>query len=210
MNDPTLSPTHPVNQIPSELLTLGTSRFEAKLTSVQRCEILALRMSKMSVGAVAVTFGVNRRTVTHIANEESNKYQSVRKLRDQMGHEAFVTKYVTEDLIDRVKAAALTREAQESYTEYDQEQPTRSGVANKRATKSSGVTMHRGPNHAFTHRIEIGWVENTEGFPDGWYFKLLDVDGPEATEWSGTGNEADHATSGTALAAARNYLNENY
>lgn len=210
MNDPTLSPAHPVNQIPSELLTLGTSKFEAKLTVTQRCEILALRIAKMSVGAVAATFGVNRRTVTHIANEDSNKYQAVRNLRDQMGREAFVTKYVTEDLIDRVKAAAQTREAQESYTEYDQEQPTRTGTANKRATKSSGITMHRGPNHAFTHRIEIGWVEGAEGYEDGWYFKLLDVDGPEATEWSGTGNETDHLTSGVALVAARNYLNENY
>lgn len=206
----TLSPTHPASLIPKELLTLGESRFAAKLTVNERCQVLALRIAGMSIGAVAVTFGVNRRTVTHICNDDSPRYHAIRKIRDTMGNDAFVTKFVTEDLVDRVKEAATKPEANESYAEHDALNPERKGVPNKRATKCSGISMHKGPNHAFTHRVSVEWVEDRAGYADGWYSTLLDVEGEDASVPFGDPDQNSHLTSGTALAYAKNYCNENY
>lgn len=211
MNDPTLSPHHPVNLIPTELMSLGSSKFEAKLSSTERCQILALRLSGMSIGAIAVTFGVNRRTVTHIHNESSPRYHSVRKIAETMGRDAFLAKFVTEDLIDRIRANAVRAEAQESGEKADKRRSTESnGVPNPRATRHAGITMHKGPGHEFTHRIEVLWVEGKEGYADGWYSKLLDSGTVDATEPFGDPDAKTHMTSATALAYAREYANANY
>lgn len=203
-------PDHPVNKLPKELLTLGESRFAAKLTQEERCQILALRLVGMSIGAVAVTFKVNRRTVTHIYNESSPRYHAVRKLRDEMGAERFINRFVTEDLIERVKEAANTPEAQESYSEHDAANPERKGVANKRATKCSGITMHKGPDHLFTHRIEVKWIEGMTDYVDGWYALLLDTDKGDELHPFGDPDNNSHLTSCTALVYAKSYANENY
>lgn len=211
MNDPRFAATHPVNLIPKELMSLGTGKFEAKLTGNERCQILALRMAGMSIGAIAVTFKVNRRTVTHIFNERSPRYHSVRKMRDDMGNDNFITRFVTQELLDRVRAAALLPEAQMSGEKYHEDKSApKSGTPNARATRHSGVTIHASPLLKYSHRIEVGWVENMEGYPDGWYSKLLDVSGVDAEEWFGDPDSNTHLTSATALAYARQYCNDNY
>lgn len=189
-------------------LKLGVGKFEAKLNMHERCQILALRMAGLSLGAIAVTFGVDRRTVTHIQNPASPRYKSVREMRDSMGAEAFKAKFITQEVVDRVKAAALTPEAQATYAETDN---AKSAHPNKRANRCSGITIHKGPHHAFSHRIEIGWVEKLEGYPDGWYHKLLDTGEPtDAENWGGDPDAKSHHTSASALQFARNYLDENY
>jgi hypothetical protein len=198
----------PESQLAALGLQLKVGKFEAKLNMHERCQILALRMAGMSLGAIAVTFGVNRRTVTHIQNPDSPRYRSVREARDAMGTDAFKAKYITQELVERVKAAALTAEAQDTYANTD---AAKNIHPNKRANRCAGITMHKGPHHAFTHRIEIGWVENEPGYPNGWYHKLLDTGEPtDAENWGGDPDVKSHHTSASALQYARNYLDENY
>lgn len=200
--------TSPIDQLADLSMQLKVGKFEAKLNMAERCQILALRMAGMSLGAIAVTFGVNRRTVTHIQNPASPRYRSVRDARDAMGTEAFKAKYITQELVDRVKAAALTPEAQDTYKATDAAKNTH---PNKRASRCAGITIHKGPHHTISHRIEIGWVEDMEGYPDGWYHKLLDTGEPtDAENWGGDPEAKSHHTSASALQYARNYLDENY
>jgi hypothetical protein len=190
-------------------MQLGENKFEAKLSFAERCQMLALRHAGMSIGAVAIAFNVNRRTVTHIHNERSPRYHNVRAHRDDLGEEAFLTKYLTEDVVERVKAAAMTTEAQATYAAMDKlPGSAKAGVPNPRATSNAGVSVHKGPNHGHSHRIQVAWV--AEATPPGWYSKLLDVDGIDSTEWGGDPEAMSHLTSSTAMLWARKYLNENY
>lgn len=205
LNRPDLPASHPANQLPADVMHLGDNKFAAKLTFDERCQILALRLSNMSIGAIAVTFGVNRRTVTHVHKKTSPRYQNVRKLCEAMGEAAFMTKYITEDLVARVKAAADTPEAQETYIEQDKKPgSTKVGRPNRNANRHSGVTMYK------RNRIEVVWVEGLEGYPDGWYTKLLDVSDVNATEPFGDPDSMTHLSSLTALNYGKAYLEENY
>lgn len=209
LNRPDLPAEHPANQIPQELLTLGDSKFAPKLSAFERCQVLALRKSGMSKGAIAITFGIDRRTVTHICNPRGTRYRSVRNEADSLGDKAFILKYVTEDLMQRVRAAAATPEGQAS-DDVDRQTPgaAKVGRVNKHATGKSGISMHKGDGHTFTHRIDVKWVEGKDGFPDGWYADLLDTS--EAGQLLGNPDDNSHLTSLSALRYAKDYLDENY
>lgn len=209
LNVPGLSPDHPANRLPAETLHLGDNRFAAKLSFDERCQMLALKLSNMSIGAIAVAFGVNRRTVTHVYQPHSPRYQNVRKQLETMGRDAFLTRYIDEDLINRVKAAAETPEAQMSGNKYEQKE-SHSTTPNPRATKAAGISVHKGEGHGFTHRIEVVWVDNKEDYPDGWYAKLLDTNDVNSEEPVGDPSVSSHLTSQSALNYARAFLNENY
>lgn len=209
LNRPDLPPTHPANKIPAELMQLGESKFASKLTVHERCQVLALRKAGMSKGAIAITFGIDRRTVTHICNATGTRYRNVRDQAQSMGDSAFITKYVDDELMQRVKAAAETPEAKAS-DEKDAKKPggSKLNVVNPRANGKAGVSMHKGAGHAFTHRVDVKWIEGKDGFPDGWYTDLLDT--PEAGDPIGNPDEHSHITSLSALTYAKAYLDENY
>lgn len=208
MNRPDLAPDHPANRIPLDALSVGESKFAAKLMVEERCQILALRLVNMSIGAIAATFKIDRRTVTHICKDSSPRYKQIRDIKQSMGEQAFISKYVTEDLLVRVTAAATTPEAQETWAEHDQKPAA--GTPNKQAHGKSGITPYKGPSHEHSHRIEVSWVEGKEGYPNGWYTLLLDTGTVDATEYLGDPEKGSHLTSLSALNYAKAYLDENY
>lgn len=210
LNRPDLSPDHPANKLPDDMLRMGQNQFAAKLSFNERCQILALRLSNMSIGSIAVTFSINRRTVTHICNPESPRYHNVRAMLEKMGEKDFIHKYVDEDLLIRVRNAAQTEEAKSTYVVHEDRVATAQAAPNQRATANAGISVHKGPTHEHSHRIQIEWVEMSGDVPSGWYAKLLDVTGIDAENWLGDPDARTHVTSKSALAYARNYLDENY
>lgn len=209
LNRPDLSPEHPANQLPVAMLRGGDNKFEAKLTFAQRCSMLALHLSNMSVASIAAVFHVNRRTVTHAVNPTSTRYRNVRAERDRLGEQLFITTYLTQDVIDRVTEAANSPEAKASYSEHDKTPGSvKEGRPNRLAKINSGINVYKGPNHAFTHRIEIVWVEDVAGYDNGWYSKLLDTDTPDAA--IGNPDEKSHMTSLSALQWAKRHLDSEY
>src|SRR5262245_4445022 len=72
-----------LNQEEKEIIAMMMSRnrdrFAAKLTFDQRCQVLALHRLGVTREDLAMMFGINRRTVTHIYNPQSEHYKSVRE-----------------------------------------------------------------------------------------------------------------------------------
>ena len=145
-------------------LNTGITKFAAKLTFEQRCEILALHRMGVRRDVLAKIYGVDRRTITHIHNPMSPHYKNVRAQETGMGREAFHDFYVTEELFNAVQARS---------------QPE--GKSNQYANKKAGLHMVQGPMCNYTHRVKIAWIEagKIDGYEAGWYYCDLDGDFPD-------------------------------
>ena len=199
---------HPLNQLPADVF--AGNKFVAKLNRDERCAILALRISGVSVPQLAATFGVNRRTINKIVDSGSHKYQDVRDELHRLGNDDFIATYVTEAITTRLRESVVKPEvAQESYKDYDASSSNRANHPNKRAATNSGINNVKLPHHEYTHRIEIAWLdantaEDDNGpfeHPAGWYWRDLDSDTPE--RWQGDPEADSHLTSARALAHAK-------
>ena len=103
-----------VNSLPAHVLKGGNkTKFAPKLDEVKRRAIYALDKSNVHRNVIAAAFGVDRRTVSHICNEHSVHYKSVRIDYKRMGHDDFVKQYLTPEvvtLVSRVKVDAPPKE----------------------------------------------------------------------------------------------------
>lgn len=155
-------------QFPEHLLVRSSGQFTPKLTEEQRCSIYALTQKGVKRDVIALAFGVDGRTVAHIANRHSPKYKSVRVTYDNLGHDAFMVRYLTEDAVRMVVAAA------------PEPAPMR---ANPGASSDLGVSK-RANRMAGTHvipaadglrkgnrSVEIMYRSDIDGMPDGWYYR---------------------------------------
>lgn len=209
LHRPDLSPDHPLNKIdPNALRTTG--KFEAKLSFHERCSVLALHRQGVSISALAAAFGVNRRTVVHIATPTSKRYRSVRDEEMRIGPQEFVLKYADEAAVMRINDAAAKQEVDMTGQEYRAStQAERAGVASKRASTSAGITYYKPDGADFTHRIDVKWFEadtltdqnGTYEHPAGWFWR--DMDGGFDEFYNGDVDEGTHMTSTKALAAAK-------
>jgi len=177
----------------------GNGLYEPKLTFPERCGILALYQSGLSVELLAAAFKVNRRTVRHIINPEGKKYRDVRAEVLRHGEHEFRSIYITEALTQRIAEAAGKSETKLNFKEYDAAHADRAPKANPRATIHEGITLYQGP-WPFAHRIEIKWLAENEApnaeHPAGWFARDLDDD-PEF--WTGDAEVHSHFTSAKAL-----------
>lgn len=184
---------------PSSLRADG-GKFEAKLTFEQRCAILACYINGTNRRLLALAFGVNRRTVTHIYNKKSVHYRSVRAELEKLGKEEFTSRYVNEDIIklirDTEKAAGSAAILDANDTDVA-DQPVNIRVPTKMRSKDEGIHTIQPPQCSYSHRVEIAWVNSHLG--EGWYFRDLDGSFPE--EWMNSGPESI-LTSTTALRGA--------
>jgi len=160
-------------------------KFEAKLTFAERCAVLACLVNGVNRNLLAHVFGINRRTVSHIGNPKSVHYKSVRDELIGLGKEEFTTKYITEDVQDRIAASEnklIVQIKDREAAEIDDNIRTPSRMRNKH--RGTHVRIPEGGT--YSHRIQIEWVVGFYG--EGWYYK--DFDGPFPEKWLHTGPES--------------------
>jgi hypothetical protein len=199
---------HPLNSLPDTVFV--GNKFVAKLNRDERCAILALRISGVSVPQLAATFDVNRRTINKIVDSGSSKYHDVREELARLGNADFIATYVTEAIAARVRESVVKPEVGEKrFKEYDESASSRANHPNKRASTNSGINNVKLPHHDYSHRIEVAWLEaNTAEddngpfeHPAGWYWRDMDSDTPE--RWQGDPEAESHLTSSRALNHAK-------
>lgn len=185
-----------LSQLPSAAFRKpNSSKFAPQLTFDQRCAALALVHSNVVRSVVAAAFGVDRRTISHIATEGSRHYKDVRAELKRIGLDAFVEKYVREEHVQAVtRATAKVRGEQE----------TLDGVS-PRANKFAGMHTVKPDQCSYSHRIEIAY--STE-LPDGagWYYRDLESSTPEM--WLHNGEDSRRTSNACYQEALANMLDE--
>lgn len=155
--------TDPLSLIPKEAFVASrTGKFESKLTFEQRCTILALVVSKVARPVVAVAFGVDRRTVTHICNESSPHYKNVRGEMKKLGHAEFVKQHISE---------ADANAVMEAVTRVQADQPDPHAGPSARRSSHAGIQTVKPEQCDYSHRLEIKFWPEPSG---GWKYRDLD------------------------------------
>lgn len=184
--------TSPLDAIPREAFTASDrGKFQAKLNFTERCTVLALAKSGVSRAVIAEAFSIDRRTVTHICNDNSVHYRDIRSRLRDLGIDEFVKQHISEADATRIGAAVQRIRAAT---------PTPRPVASPRATGSSGIHTVKPPQCDYSHRLEIAWRDT------GWYYRDLDSKSdPDA--WLHNGPES-MMTSSACLKAAEDNLTD--
>lgn len=167
------------------------SKFAPKLERDERCAVLALVRAGVDMYVVATAFGVDRRTVGHIANKQSIHYKDVRREYENLGPIDFTTQYVTPEVVERVEAAKVDplskvrdpAAAVQARTALD-------GRPNARAKGMAGIHVVKPDQCKHSHRIEIVYRSADEATetPEGWHYRDLDGSTPEM--WFHSGEES--------------------
>lgn len=143
-----------------------SDHFKPKLDHAKRCAVLALTKSKIKRERVAAAFGVDRRTVSHISNDTSPHYKAIRRHYVELGHDAFVKKYLTEEVAALMAAVPITGST-----------TTSAKASSRRSNAYEGEHLIPAVDglRAKEHHVVI---EYREGY-DGWAFRDLDGDAPD-------------------------------
>lgn len=172
---------HPLSQLPADLMSSG-HEFAPKMSLDQRCEIYALQLSGVSRNVLALAYGVNRRTITHICNPASSRYREVRKKKDEMGTAPFIAQYVTEEALKKVREFARHPDVNKTYKETD----TPMTINNPRSVRNAGVNtlnfnLAGDAGMPKSLRVHIAWLEEGAELQGGqlakeagWYIRTLD------------------------------------
>ena len=183
---------HLIHTLAPELIKKQASNYGAKLTMDERCAILGLAKHGVKREVLAVAFSLDKRTIGHISNEASRHYKDVRTLYRQLGHAAFIEKYVTPEIVDRV-----------SRVRVEQVVPAQVHMEpSKRQSQKRGIQVVKPEQCAYSHRLEIQWLDDGS-LGAGWYFRDMDCSEPE--EWQHSG-QASLLSSNAALVMAMENL----
>lgn len=162
-----------------EAMKNSSSSNSPKMNSNERHSVYALHKRGVSVGIMATTFGVNRRTIGHICNINSIFYKGIRKKFNEMGPEAFDKEYVTEDIIARVNATALTYRSEKSP---DRQRDTLPKGVNPYARSKAGPHIIEGfSGNLFD--VLIDYIASS-----GWYWSAPEHEDPNMREPTGPFN----------------------
>lgn len=178
-------------------------RFVPKLGFAERCSVLAYYKTGVQRGTLAVAFGVNRSTISHICSPYSKHYKSVRQHFTDLGPEEFLRLFTNPDLDARVAAAKTTAEAQESAAEHKKRGPNdpNRGAKGAAGTVRIRTALVTDGDHVLT--CVVGWHDEPGAEPmvtgharrAGWYVTVSGND-----DWPDTyGSDADRLTSKRAL-----------
>lgn len=177
--------TSPSERIPAEFLAGNDGKFKAKLDEADRMRCLASVMAGIKKDIVAVAFGIDRRTVSHMTNPYSKHYKSLRDKAKAMGEKAFVKEHFDEIALERIRSAKPPKAEAE-----------KTGGPNIRAKSKAGVNVVRPEQCSYSHRINVAFRQEPE---PGWWYQ--DLDGPDPQEWC-RGDAASMQTSQDCLMAA--------
>lgn len=182
-----------LSQLPQSAFKQANSgRFAPVLSYDQRCAALALVHSNVVRSVIAAAFGVNRRTISHIANESSIHYRDVRAEYKSMGHEAFLKKYLREEHVQ-----AVARAASKSAAAHPD--------VSARANKFAGMHTVKPEQCSYSHRIEIAYFTDQ---PDGagWYFR--DLESVDRDTWLHNGEDSRRTSQACYKAVLDNITDE--
>jgi hypothetical protein len=189
----------------------GQGRFEAKLTFEQRCSVLALYMSGIHRRVLALAFGIDRRTVAHIYNNNSVHYKKVRQELNEMGRETFLRRYLTEEASKKVAAVANHPDVTLSDDQL-REVPSKATVPNRKRNRKEGVNVIKPEQCEYSHRVVIAWRDEVTE-PDigvvsaaGWWYQDLDGNDPEA--WLHSGPESLVSSQNALLGATTEIMDK--
>lgn len=156
-------------------------KFKPKLSSEERCAVLALVRKGVKRDLVAGAFGIDRRTVAHVANDTSPHYKETRNELKRMGEEEFIATYLTEAVVKRVREYYEANKAAPDAPTHD--------IASGRAKKYAGLHTVKPEQCDYSHRIEIKYFKDDPQLSvDGWYYRDLDGDFPD--QWLHNGEES--------------------
>lgn len=191
----------PLSILPTHAFTKGDNRFAAKLNENQRCAILALVRNGVKNELVARAFGIDGRTVAHIRNDHSPKYKGTRATYQQLGHDEFTARYLTEEVARMVADAAPEPEPQRANPGA----PSLEGVS-KRANRMAGVQVIPASEglRKSPREIEIAFRSDIADLPDGWYYRDIAGDDPEG--WYHHGDTSLRTSSACYQAATENLM----
>lgn len=191
--------TDPLSLIPQEnFVKHQTGKFAPKLNDEERCAILALVKSGVRRERIAAAYGLDRRTVGHIANPQSPRYKEIRNKYKAMGHDDFVKEFLTEEVA--LKIAALPE---------DEKHPApKTGAPSARANRLAGIHKVKPEQCEYEHRIEIKYFIAGDHHPlEGWYYRDLDSKtNPE--QWFHNGPESMKSSHACYDAAVENLLDD--
>lgn len=191
--------TDPLSLIPQgNFIKHHTGKFAPKLNDDERCAILALVKSGLRRERVAAAYGLDRRTVGHIANPQSPRYKEIRNKYKAMGHDDFVKEYLTEEVA--LKIASLPAD-ETTAPKMDTSAPS------PRANRLAGSHKVKPEQCEYEHRLEIKYCkagEETEF--EGWHFRDLDSKNPES--WFHNGPESLRSSHACYDAAVENLLDD--
>lgn len=182
-----------LSAIPQHLLRKAPDNadFAPKLNHEERCGILALHILGVKTDVLALAFSLNRRTVTHLVNPQSNHYRPARAERKRMGDADFIAKYATEDLRRRVIDVANRPEL-------------RPVKPNQMERRKAGIQVVKPDQCSYSHRLEIKYLADRD--PPGWYYRDMDSKS-SPDEWFHNG-DASLASSQNCLALAEANLTD--
>lgn len=190
----------PLSLLPDHAFSKNSNRFAAKLTEDQRCSVLALARNGVKRDLIAQVFGIDSRTVAHIINDHSAKYKHTRSVYQQLGHDEFTARYLTEDVARMVADAAPEPAAQRPNPGASMD-----GVS-KRANRMAGIQIVpplEGLRKA-QREIEIAFRSDVDDMPDGWYYRDIAGDDPEG--WYHHGDASLRTSSACYQAANENLM----
>lgn len=159
------------------LMTLPPARsstdFAPKLSERQRKSAYAFHLQGFPRTAIAILFGINKRTVGHMVRPSSPHYRSIRKEAESMGHSAFIREYVTDDdfkQMAEVLASDQYKKAKASDQDFTNEKNKAAGVPNKSAVRHAGIHKVVRALTGQTHTVEIQWNDEF----GCWAFRCVD------------------------------------
>jgi len=161
----------------SAMRDASAGKFAAKLDFIQRCEILALHRAGISRIVLAEAYKLDRRTVTHIYNQQSPHYRMVREEEERLGHEEFLKRYLSESALARVQEV-LGRPVVKKDVMFS-----------RSASKYAGVHVLQTEFTTKPHRVMVAWREKgVDADGPGWYYQ--DADGTDPFAWNHHGDES--------------------
>jgi hypothetical protein len=123
--------------------------------------------------------------VSHIGNPKSVHYKEIREELIGLGKEEFTTRYITEDIQDRIAKAEVEAVVQMGNDAAAREDAN-IRTPTKMRSKDRGTHVRIPEGGSYSHRIQIEWVVGFYG--EGWYYR--DLDGPFPEKWLHTGPES--------------------
>lgn len=157
-------------------------RFAPKLSFADRCSILAAVTAGVPRQVVAVAFGVNRRTITHIANRYSPSYKSVRDEYDRLGEQEFGAVYLTAAVREKLAIARKHSDVNKSGERLRADQAAKLSAQkqasgpNEKADKRKGSHTIKCAATETVHEFNIDWLAHPSNGVEGWYFQQPEID----------------------------------